>query len=124
MPKFGIFDADGAFKYLLKPDTCCGGCCVKCGICGRAASRLMYIPFFIRTPAGEKIPAAAQFGETPDDAFAQINKVWGGIGKETCSDADTFQVIFPAGVDSKTKATLVGANVALDFVWFETQEGA
>ena len=121
VPKFGIFDADDTFKYLLKPDTCCGGCCPRCGICGRTASRLMYIPFFIRTPAGEKIPAAAQFGETPDDAFAQINKVWSGFKKEMCSDADNFQVIFPAGVDSKTKATLVGANVALDFVWFETQ---
>jgi hypothetical protein len=83
-----------------------------------------YIPFFIRTPAGEKIPAAAQFGEDPDDAFAQINKVWSGLKKECCSDADNFQVIFHAGVDARTKATLVGANVALDFVWFETQEGA
>ena len=124
VPKFGIFDADGAFKYLLKPDTCCGGCCIYFKICGasKRQSRLAYIPFFIRTPEGEKIAAAAQFGEDPDDAFAQINKVWSGFKKEMCSDADNFQVIFPAGVDAKTKATLVGANVALDFVWFETQD--
>ena len=72
VPKFGIFDADGAFKYLLRPDTCCGGALhlLQDSVDGasKRQSRLAYIPFFIRTPEGEKIAAAAQFGEDPDAA--------------------------------------------------------
>ena len=83
---------------------------------------MTYTDNLVQTTAAFSSQYAAQFGEDPDDAFAQINKVWSGFKKEMCSDADNFQVIFPAGVDAKTKATLVGANVALDFVWFETQD--
>ena len=55
------------------------------------------------------------------DATAQIVKVWSGMKKECCSDADNFQVLFPRGIDSNMKANLVGLNVLIDFVWFETQ---
>jgi len=53
---------------------------------------------------------------------AQINKVWSGFKKECCSDADNFQVVFPATADNDTKANLLGANILIDFTFFETHK--
>ena len=52
---------------------------------------------------------------------AHISKVWSGFKKECCSDADNFQVVFPAEADTLDRANLLGATVLLDFSFFETQ---
>ena len=76
-----------------------------------------YIPFFIREPTtGEYMPGAAGGGH------AHISKVWGGLKKECCSDADNFQVVFPTTADTVDRANLLGATVLLDFSYFETQK--
>ncbi len=50
VPKFMVSDYTGAPKYLVRPDTCCFDCCVtcRCDPFNRRASRMMYIPFFVR----------------------------------------------------------------------------
>ena len=48
-------------------------------------------------------------------------QVWSGFKKECCSDADNFQVVFPAQADTLDRANLLGATVLLDFAFFETQ---
>ena len=104
-----------------------------------------YIPFFIREPtSGEYLPGAV------GGDHAQISKVWSGLKKECCSDADNFQVVFPtsAGACTRTRtctgahmqfihtssfvlpttadivdrANLLGATVLLDFSYFETRK--
>jgi hypothetical protein len=124
VPKFGVYNAAGEQTYLVKPDTCCGGCIPKCG-CGGKGSKLMYVPFFIRNPeTGDALPASAKLATSGDETKAQIKKVWSGFKKECCSDADNFQVLFPEGIDSKTKANLLGTNVLIDFTFFESQNGS
>ena len=88
--------------------------------CGGPGSRCLYIPFKIRDFETQEVLPSAVAG-SDGDASAQIVKVWSGMKKECCSDADNFQVLFPRGIDSNMKANLVGLNVLIDFVWFETQ---
>ena len=117
VPKFVVKDHNGAPSYLVRPETCCGGCCLVMR-CGGKGSRLMYIPFLVRDPAsGAPLPGAVAGGPP-----AQIEKVWAGLKKECCSDADNFQVMFPANAGTHEKANLLGATVLLDFSFFETQK--
>ncbi len=30
VPKYHVFDRNNSFQYVIRPDTCCGGCCIKC----------------------------------------------------------------------------------------------
>ena len=119
VPKFVVKDGAGKPIYLARPDSCCGGCCIM-PRCGGAGSRMIYLPFKIRDfETQEPLPSAVAGAD--GDATAQIVKVWSGMKKECCSDADNFQVLFPRGIDNNMKANLVGLNVLIDFVWFETQ---
>ena len=75
----------------------------------------LYIPFYIRDPETfEKLP-------TTSGGEAMIKKVWSGMRKECCSDADNFHVTFPANASPSAKANLLGATVLVDFVYFESQ---
>lgn len=122
VPKFGVFGPDGTQKYLVRPETCCGGCCVmiRCG--GKGSAKSVYIPFLIRDPTTQA-PLMSNLKLGGEDATARINKVWSGFKKECCSDADNFQVLFPQGATMHDKANLLGANVLIDFAYFETQKG-
>jgi len=118
VPKFGVYDATGTQKYLLRPDTCCG-CCVKvnCAPWGGVGppSRALYVPFLIRDlETGEPLAS-------PDGGAAFVAKVWSGLKKECCTDADNFHVVFPAAADVPDRANLLGATVLIDFTWFEAQ---
>ena len=78
----------------------------------------MYVPFIIRDPSGEPLPAGDSIG---GEKTARINKVWSGLAKECCSDADNFQVLFPKEATTVDKANLIGANILIDFTFFESQ---
>jgi len=58
-----------------------------------------------------------------DKVVGRIVKKWTGIGKEAFTDADTFGVTFPPGIDTNMKATLLGAVFLIDFVHFEDSSG-
>jgi len=116
VPKWEVRDPSGAPQYLIRPDTCCGGCCIEIKFCGGRGARSIYVPFYIREPVEPFVKVNGANGEP-----AMINKVWSGFKKECCSDADNFFVRFPAGASPGTKANLLGANVLVDFSFFETQ---
>jgi len=116
VPKYDVYNKAGEKQYHVAPETCCGGCCIACR-CGGAGSKAIYVPFLIRDPAShEPVPSKIA------GMNAQINKVWSGFKKECCSDADNFQVVFPATADNDTKANLLGANILIDFTFFETHK--
>ena len=83
VPKFTVHNAAGDMLYLLKPDTCCAGCCLKpkmrCGCCPDC-SGMIFLPFFVRDPStGGKLPASVQMPtEDGQQTMAQITKVWSG----------------------------------------------
>jgi len=101
--------------YIVKPETCCGGCCIACNCSGKGS---IFLPFYFHDPnTGEPI---SSYGE---DA-PQIRKLWAGFKKECCSDADTFGVKFPPGSDTKRKAGILGMTFLIDFTVFEKQSQA
>lgn len=100
--------------YLIKPPTCCLGCCVmpKCKGCCQC-----YIPFNFHDPkTGEQIKGPTE------EQNPMILKVWAGLKKECCSTADTFAVFFPSGCTPERKAGLLGMTFLLDFTVFERQK--
>ena len=118
VPKFMTYDASGLPRYLVRPETCCCDCCIVVRGCGGRQSRALYTPFYIRHPiTGDMLPGAV-------GGNAHISKVWSGLKKECCSDADNFQIVFPAGSDSVDRANLLGATVLMDFAYFESQSTA
>jgi hypothetical protein len=110
VPKFGYFESN-EMVYYVSPETCCGGCCVACK-CGKKA---VYIPFLLRDPA-TKVP----LGDPESDDCPSIQKLWTGLKKECCSDADNFAIKFPKGITPERKAGLLGMNFLIDAVYFET----
>lgn len=122
VPKF-MYSEGGVDKYKIRPETCCGGCCIVCK-CGKGGQPS--IPFYFWKPdagndVSEKIQGAAP-GQEP-----QITKVWAGMKKECCSTADNFAVFFPPGdnggpCSAERKAGILGATMLVDFVFFEGRE--
>jgi len=51
-----------------------------------------------------------------------ISKIWAGAFKDCCTDADTFGITFPMGLDAKHKALMIGAVFVIDFMVFETEQ--
>merc|ERR1740123_989352 len=105
----------GEAVYLLKPETCCGGCCFQCSCC--SGKGLIYAPFYFHDPKTGEVMFGGYGGQTP-----QIRKMFAGLKKECCSTADTFAVMFPDGITPKRKAGLLGLTFLLDFTWFERQQ--
>lgn len=112
VPKF-MYSEAGKDIYKIRPETCCGGCCMVCQ-CGKNCYR---IPFYFYDPVtGEKIQGK-QAGQEP-----QITKVFAGMKKECCSTADNFIIAFPDGASPERKAGLLGATMLVDFVFFEGRQ--
>lgn len=91
-PKFEVCDASGEPQLTIHSPVCQCRCCKD-------------VIFRIKTVDGTEV--------------GQIRKQWGGMGKETFTDADTFGVTFPQDLDVLTKATLLGATFLVDFMFFE-----
>lgn len=53
------------------------------------------------------------------DEVGEIAKVHGNVGTEAFTDSDKFKIRFPSGIDSKMKATLIGALVLFDYIFYE-----
>uniref|UniRef100_A0A7S0FDM4 Phospholipid scramblase n=1 Tax=Pyrodinium bahamense TaxID=73915 RepID=A0A7S0FDM4_9DINO len=107
------YEEDGDQVYILKPDTCCGGCLPAC-----KCKRQISVPYYFYDPTtGERITD----GQDDEENQPQIRKVWAGMKKECCTTADTFAVFFPQGADVKRKAGILGLTFLLDFTVFERQ---
>lgn len=107
------YSEKGQIVYVMKPETCCGGCCVSCGCGGKGC---IYIPFYFLDPnTGE--PMGGYTEQAP-----QIRKVWSGWKKECCSTADNFAIRFPQGIENNRKFGLLGMTMLIDFTVFERQQ--
>jgi len=116
VPKFK-YSEGGDPVYIIKPETCCGGCCMQCSCGGKG---VIYIPFYFHNPQTGDVINESSSGY--NDQAPQIRKVWAGWKKECCSTADTFVIKFPQGIDAKRKAGLLGMTFLIDFTFFERQQ--
>merc|ERR1711962_124704 len=48
-----------------------------------------------------------------------VRKHWSGFARERFTDADDFSISFPPDLDVKVKASLLGALMLIDFMYFE-----
>ncbi len=51
-----------------------------------------------------------------------IAKKWTGMGKEIFTDADNFNIAFPAATDTTQKSVLLGALFLIDMIYFERSD--
>ena len=51
--------------------------------------------------------------------IGRVSKNWSGFAKEFFTDAENFTVAFPRDLDAKVKATILGASLLVDFMYFE-----
>jgi len=120
VPKLRTYDANDNPLYMIRPDTCCCGCCPVCGCGGGKGSNCVYMPFYIRNVQTlEKLPG----GPGGMGLEAQVRNVWSGMKKECCTSADNYFVVFPENSTTALKAALIGSTVLLDFTVFEEKDG-
>jgi hypothetical protein len=112
VPSFAVTNAKGEQVYLLRPPTCCGGHMVKCctdqnNLCNRT--------FFVADPSTSQTIVDGL--DTPH--VGKIVKIPKSFAVEAFTDADAFELHFPP-TSVEEKATLIGAAVLLNAVYFET----
>ncbi|GLV44008.1 scramblase 1 [Carabus blaptoides fortunei] len=79
--------------------------------------------FTIRNPVG--ICGDVQFRVLSADRkhrIGVISKQWSGTKREIFMDADYFQITFPMNLDVKMKATMMGACILIDAMYFESTD--
>ncbi|PAV67702.1 hypothetical protein WR25_04221 [Diploscapter pachys] len=94
-PMYELRDPEDKYKLIIS-----GPCCCIFATCQDKE-------FEIKTEEG--IP------------IGSITKKWGGICRESFTDADVFSVTFPIDLSVKTKAALIGLTFLIDFMYFEHQ---
>lgn len=99
VPRYVILDADHNEILRIK-----GPCCICQGIC---------------CTWDQEFPV---FSPDEQHEVGKISKQWTGLVKEMFTDADNFGVSFPADLDVRVKATLIGAVFLIDFMFFEQKQ--
>jgi len=118
--KFQTYNENGDVQYLIRPDTCCLGCCPVCNCGGGKGGSCLYLPYYIRDPTSkEKVKG----GPGANGEYAQVRKVWTGLKKECCTSADNFFVIFPEGASTALKGALLGSTILIDSAVYEEKDG-
>lgn len=109
VPRLALLDRSGATTHMIhQPTWCCGTCVV---ICSRDGGGCCKVPFYLYPVVG---------GAEQNEPVGKIIKVWGGLKRELLTDADTFQLSAPHGSASEEIATLIGATLLINELFFET----
>ena len=112
IPKFGIYDAHGNPQYLLRPNTCCCGCCIRCKCCEKGA-RCCQVPYYFRDYHTKE-------NVEPDDDEVSVRDLWAGIASEACTRKNLYTVKYPSSCkDAATKAVVQGAVLLLEMTMVE-----
>ena len=109
VPSFSVVDANHNVQYKIQQPTCVNGLCVDVCYDGFCNFR---IPFHIYEP--KKDTAGQEVG--------QVVKIWSGLATEAFTDADNFELRFPADADAPTKARLLGATFLINQLFFEAKK--
>jgi len=109
VPRFSIHGpgAEAPMQYLVAPDTCCLGCCVKCN-CGGKGAKKCRVPFLVRDPT-----TMAPIGD------AKITDLWAGLKKECCTKQNMYSIKYPEQASTALRATMMGAALLVDLIVYE-----
>ena len=107
LPKLAVKDASGKEEYAIQMPSCMGGVCVDCMAEGCCNCK---IPFYIFPPG-----SSGARGEE----IGKIVKLWRGMKTEVFSDAASFNLEFPKGIDPSSKARLLGSTMFVNMLFFE-----
>ena len=121
VPEIKVQDATGTTIYDIAPPVCCGGMCINVFHSGCCNKNCLKLPLFVYP---EGAPRDNTTGElvAGSSAVGAITKEWRGLGTEMFSDADTFAVQFPPGIDTAKKALLLAATFLVNVTMFEKQQ--
>ena len=104
VPMLNVVGPGGDVEYKISMPTCMGGLCVNIFAEGLCNCR---IPFYIFKPDS---------GTTKEEKVGNITKIWAGLGSELFTDADKFELNFPADASQESKARLLGATFLINQV--------
>jgi len=108
VPRFHVKKSDGDVEYVLSQPTCCGGAVVD--LCAEGFCNCR-VPFYVYDPKSTVYEK--------DNMLGKIVKVWSGLFKEAFTEADTFEVTFPPGAASASKARLMGSLFLINQLGYE-----
>mmetsp|Transcript_47108 Transcript_47108/g.112291 ORF Transcript_47108/g.112291 Transcript_47108/m.112291 type:complete len:284 (+) Transcript_47108:150-1001(+) len=114
VPRFTINDASGNPQFTLSQPTCVGGLCVD--ICAEGFCNCR-VPFYVY-PLGANHVAGFEVGKIVKIWY---KKSWSGLATEMFTDADKFELEFPADESPETKARLLGSLFLLNQLFFEVK---
>eukprot|EP00930_Biecheleria_cincta_P042564 TRINITY_DN29289_c0_g1_i1.p1 TRINITY_DN29289_c0_g1~~TRINITY_DN29289_c0_g1_i1.p1 ORF type:complete len:276 (+),score=36.67 TRINITY_DN29289_c0_g1_i1:83-910(+) len=115
VPKYDLYDSTGKQIYRVRPETCCGGCCINCKCGGGQRGKCFRIPFPIRDPVtNEPVGDAA------------ITDLWAGALHECCTNREMYALKFPQNADPKEREniqkTLIGMTLLIDITLNEQDQ--
>eukprot|EP00592_Proboscia_alata_P006711 CAMPEP_0194354512 /NCGR_PEP_ID=MMETSP0174-20130528/2659_1 /TAXON_ID=216777 /ORGANISM="Proboscia alata, Strain PI-D3" /LENGTH=282 /DNA_ID=CAMNT_0039123489 /DNA_START=84 /DNA_END=932 /DNA_ORIENTATION=- len=118
VPKFVVLDKYGETKYLLRPDTCFLGVCMR-PRCGgtNSGGKCLRLPFVVRDPITYQPCSSRVAGEA-----AQVTELWNGLVNEACYKRHAYQVAFPSNATIEEKFTLIGSSLLIDVSLFEKRD--
>ena len=99
VPKFKVLDAQNNLVYMIRPNTCFGGCCVRCK-CDGVKGKCFRVPFYIRDP---------ETMEAHDGGEAAITDLWAGLKNECCFKKNIYSVNWPDKSNRAMRSTLIGS---------------
>jgi hypothetical protein len=104
-----IKDETGKVQYQMQQPSCMGGMCVNCfaeGCCNCKVPFYMFEPDVVKCEVGKEV--------------GKVVKLWRGIGTEIFTDAASFQVTFPPGLDDVSKKRIIGSVFMVNMQFFES----
>lgn len=104
-PTIRTYDIEGENKFMIRAPNDCFACCRCCRFGTCCASCCRTIPFNVYDHGGKKV--------------GKVEKIWGGLAKECCTDADTFTLQFPKKANEAERWGLIAAVFLLDYNFFE-----
>ena len=107
VPNFDVRDGNGDTEYVISQPTCLDGTFVDFFAEGVFNLRQ---PFYVYEKGTQHIAG---------QEVAKIVKVWSGLSKELCTDADNFEISFNQIHNPASKARLVGSLFLLNQLYFE-----
>ena len=101
-PEFEVYNSQG-LKYFVRADCCqCGLLCAN-NLCGKLSTAT----FEIYQPGTSNV-------------IATLSKMTAQSFSEVMTDADSYQVGFPAGATAEDKLLLIALGLMIDYQYFET----